>query len=206
MKRKILVILLLFGFCPYLIYALKDEDEGKKWLARTRFSIQTFGTHKTTPSSIYSPKNVNTGVSLSIEFFHRFHRFIEAGAGVEYQFARELKNVSGGFNFIPIYAALRIPAGFKKVNPYLIGRIGYNFFRGDSLYMTGINYQDPKGGLCYSFGGGANLFSFWLFQSNSYVFTEINYSVNRGKGTSGGSPMDVNYSKVDIIIGLENYF
>ena len=206
MKRKIFIILLLFGFYPHLIYALKDEDEDKKSLARTRFSVQTLGKHKTTPSSINSARDVNTGVSISIEFFQRFHRFIELGAGVEYQFARGQENISGAFNFIPIYAALRIPAGFKKVNPYLIGRIGYNFFRGDDLYMAGANYIDPKGGLCYSFGGGANLFSFWLFQSNNYVFTEIIYSVNRGNGTYDGSPMDVDYSKLDIIIGLENYF
>ena len=204
MKRKIFFILLLFGFYPHLIYALKDEDEDKKSLARTRFSVQTLGKHKTTPSSIDSARDVNTGVSISIEFFQRFHRFIEVGAGVEYQFARELENISGEFNFIPIYAALRIPAGFKKVNPYLIGRIGYNFFRGDDLYVA--NDKDPKGGLYYSFGGGANLFSFLLFQSNNYIFTEIIYSVNRWNGTFEGSPMDVDYSKVDIIIGLENYF
>jgi hypothetical protein len=207
MKRILFIILLLFSFYPHLMYALKDEDEGKKWLARTRFNVQTLGKHETTPSSISGVKDVNTSVSTSIEFFYRFHRFIELGAGVEYQFARERKNISGGFNFIPIYAALKVPAGFKKVNPYLIGRIGYNFFRGDDLYMgTGVNYIDPKGGLCYSIGGGANLFSFWLFHSNSYLFTEIIYSVNRGNSTSLGSPMDIDYSKLDIIIGLENYF
>jgi hypothetical protein len=207
MKRILFIILLLFGFCPYLMYALKDEDEGKKWLARTRFSVQMLGKHKTTPSSISGVKDVNTGVSMSIEFFHRFHRFIELGAGVEYQFARELENISRDFNFIPIYATLKVPAGFKKVNPYLIGRLGYNFFRGDDQYMgMGVNYSDLKGGLCYSFGGGANLLSFWLFQSNYYLFTEIIYSANRGNVTSGGSPMDIDYSKLDIIIGLENYF
>jgi hypothetical protein len=208
MKNIFFIILLLFSFCPYVSFALKDEDEDKKSFARTRFCVQTLGKHKTTPSSlsISGTEDVNAGVSLSIEFFQRFHRFLELGAGAEYQFSRAQKTISGDFNFIPIYAALRIPAGFKSVNPYLIGRIGYNFILGDLYMGTEPGYKDPKGGLYYSFGGGTILFSFWFLQSNNYVFAEVIYSVNRGNGTFQGSQMDVDYSKLEIIFGLENYF
>lgn len=120
-----------------------------------------------------SETDTGTGYALALEYYKPIREIIHLGGGAEYQFSRTSED-RGEFYFIPLYGSLRVMIPIRVVKPYAIGRIGYNFFRSDSVFADDGSggKADLKGGLTYGFGAGAILFK--------YVLIEGQYSVNRG--------------------------
>jgi hypothetical protein len=120
-----------------------------------------------------SETDTGTGYALAIEYYKPIREIVHLGGGAEYQFSRTNED-RGEFYFIPLYGSLRVMIPIQIVKPYAIGRIGYNFFRSDSVFADdGSGGQaDLKGGLTYGFGAGVIMFK--------YVLIEGQYSVNKG--------------------------
>ncbi len=153
------------------------------------------GDHEVSGLGLSGTEDVDTGFSLSADFFGSIGDNFNIGGGITYQLPRSQKDFPGDFYFIPIYGLIRIRSASQKVAPYAIGQIGYNFFNGDSDYKgTGIFEADLNGGLYYGLGGGI------IF--NERFQLEVLYSVNNGEAELLGVTFDIEYSKVTLLFGI----
>jgi hypothetical protein len=124
---------------------------------------------------------------------------VQVGGGAQYLFNREVDDdsIEGKFGFIPVYAlavfSLDVGSGFK---PYIIGRFGYDFLRGDDDYKEGV---DLKGGICYTIGGGV---SYAIPNSPMGVFAEGGYAVNRGKVEGDDVEAKIRYNRIQAGAGV----
>ena len=155
-----------------------------------KVGIDFAGDHEVSVLGFTGSEDVDTGVSLSAEFFSKINNNFEIGGGITFQIPRSQKDFQGDFYFIPLYGAIRVRAETEKVDPYFIGQLGYNFFDGDNDYAGVI---DLEGGLYYGLGGGIII--------NKHFLIELLYSVNNGSGQAFGISGDVEYSKVTLNFG-----
>jgi len=153
------------------------------------------GDHKVSASGYSGTEDVEFGFSLTGELFGAVSKNVELGGGLTWQLARSQEDYQGDFNFIPIYGLLRVRSDSKKTDPYLTVQLGYNLFQGDSDYRGSGNYEvGLEGGLYYGIGGGV------IFK-NRYLIEGL-YSVNNGSGEVLGETIDVEYSKISILFGI----
>ena len=159
--RKLLIILISAVFMLAASGAFADMVFKGSYDVRGTAKYESFET------------SAGSGFSLSVEYYKPILKILQIGGGIEYQFPRAYED-NGEFNFIPIYGSVRVVVPIPAVKPYAIGRIGYNFFRGDAAFRDdGSGGQaDLKGGLTYGIGGGVILFK--------YVLIEGMYNVNKG--------------------------
>lgn len=156
-----------------------------------KIGIDFEGQHKANFPTGDETDDVETGLSLSGEFFAVITKNFDLGGGITYQIPRALKDYIGDFNFIPIYGLFRIKSASEQVAPYFIGQIGYNFFNGDSDY---VGPYDLDGGLYYGLGGGIII--------KKHFLVELLYNVNNGTYDLGAIDFDIEYSKITLNIGF----
>ena len=173
--RKIIIVLIAVAFIGVSSGALAD--------AVVKGSYDLSGTAK----SDSTESDTDTGWSAAVEYYYPVIKFLQIGGGAEYQFPRSGKDITGKFNFVPVYGAVRVVVPIPPVKPYAVGRIGYSFLFGDDDFKGG---KDLKGGITYGFGAGVILFKF--------VLVEGQYSVNQGAVGS----TDFSYSKISVSAGL----
>jgi hypothetical protein len=118
------------------------------------------------PVSLMSVKNwENTssrwncayGFTPGIEVFYIFSKNIEAGIGFKYQLKRKVlkdgSSENGSFSYMPLFAAVRFSLSEDKtLKPYLLLKIGYNFFNTDSSFRE--EWSSQSGGSLTSVYGG----------------------------------------------------
>jgi hypothetical protein len=142
-----------------------------------------------------------SGFDVSVEYYGSVLKVVQLGGGIEYQFPRANED-SGEFSFVPIYGAVRVIIPVPAVKPYVIGRIGYNLFRGDAAFVDdGSGGQASlKGGLTYGVGAGIIFLKF--------VLVEGQYAVNKGTLKYGTAPGDVGftYSRFQLSAGINLAF
>jgi len=199
MIKKILFII-IFCLCNYLF-----ADNGD-FTGRSRFGLQLLGNHQASVGGLVGNEDVQVGFSFSGEFLYALHDFFEFGIGIEYQIVRRQVRFAGNFNFAPIYAVVRIPFDLGLFTPFLIGRVGYNFFFGDIEY-TGT-YGVLSGGLYYAVGGGIDFINFTLFDKPCSIFIEATYSSNSGSLDDNFFNFSANliYTKIDVFLGFRRTF
>ncbi|OGU72545.1 MAG: hypothetical protein A2V93_10550 [Ignavibacteria bacterium RBG_16_34_14] len=159
-------------------------------------SYNFLGKHKVTSGGVSGDPNVNSGISLGIEF-----DFIKAetdvvniGFGAIYQFSRKQINSNGGFNFIPLYAFFKLymisGENAKAIKAYLVPAFGYNFFYGDKKYTGGL---EINGGVYNSFGLG-------ILVGNK-LDVKLLYQFNRGYMDANDKKIEILYRSLDLHCG-----
>lgn len=101
---------------------------------------------------------------------------------------RKPENINGDFNFIPLYAFIKLGLlNEEKVKLYVCPTLGYNFFNGDNKYSGSL---DLEGGLYNSIGLG-------LLVRNK-LDIKLLYQFNRG---STNSAKEVVYTAFNLNFG-----
>lgn len=152
-----------------------------------RLGFDTAGNHEVSIPGRSGTLDVDDSLAIGGELFSSA-RSAEFGGGIEYQLSRAQEDVSGNFNFIPMYALLRVfPLDTGRAGPCLTARAGYNAFDGDSSYSLGLPLH---GGLYYAGGLGYVIDSYQL---------DIIYSVNNGYVELTPSvDADIRYTKLSL--------
>lgn len=160
-----------------------------------KFGLDFEGDHKVSGYGTSGTEDVETGVSLSAEFFGPVANTIDMGGGFSIQAPRSQKDFEGDFSFIPFYFAIRTRLVDNDTTPYFIGQLGYNFFFGDSDYKgTGFYEAELDGGLYWGLGGGVII--------NRHFLIELLYTENNGTAETLGYEFDIKYSKVTLNFGF----
>lgn len=135
--------------------------------------------------------DVEQSYSFAVEFTKPIAKLFHLGGGIEGQLPRAADGEDGKFFFIPLYAVgrLQIPI---PLQPYAMGKIGYNFFLGDVDYLMG---GKTKGGLHYGFGAGIVVFKF--------LVVEGSYSIHNGVQEWSGSDFDTTYKAWSLKAGVK---
>lgn len=134
---------------------------------------------------------VGTGFTLGMELFREGQRRGTIGAGAEYQFIRNAKEFAEGFGFIPVYALARLKLPFfTATKPFILGKIGYSFFRVNQP-IAGANYT---GGLYYGLAAGLSL--------PNDMQLGVDYTVSNGEKQVGNSVFPYRYPKIGLSLGL----
>lgn len=154
-----------------------------------KVGLDASGTHEIEGGGLSGSTDVDSGMFLSGEIYATVNPNVELGAGFEAQSRRSQENISGDFQFIPIYGVARLYPMVGPVSPYVTGRIGLNLFFGDSNYKGS---GDLEGGGHLGFGAGLVV---------QRVQFEALYSINTGTYTLGGTDFDVTYSKLGVSVG-----
>jgi hypothetical protein len=127
-----------------------------------RINTDVSGEHKMTNFIINDEQfssidlDVEQGFSISFDINPNFSKSTSIGFGSEWMLGRELEDANGGdFTFSNLYIA--IYQMISKNEPlYMIGRLGYGTFKGDSSY-TGSGIIILEGGIFYAYGFGYRL-------------------------------------------------
>jgi hypothetical protein len=99
------------------------------------------------------------------------------------------------FSFIPIYSVVKfyLTEG-EEVTPYLIGRLGYNWQRGNDKYTSAVA-SHLGGGLYYALGLGIN------YNQLKYSFAFL-YVKSKGTYNLSGESGDVFYSRIEFVTSI----
>jgi hypothetical protein len=142
----------------------------------------------------------NAGIGLGAELLFPLGRHFQLGVGGNFEFARGFANYAGTFGFDPLYAVARVVFPLRWLSPYIIGRVGYNSFNGDS------NFAPPDvtlgGGFCYSIGAGLDVTLLRSKRSRMWAFIEGNYAGNVGQYNIAGFPGFVTYNRFQLDVGV----
>lgn len=104
-------------------------------------------------------EQVDPGLTLGGEAVWYLGRHVGAGLGVAYQFPRENTARGGMFNYVPLYALLKVrSASTGLLRPYFIGQLGTNLFYADAAFSGNGTTKHP--GLYYGAGCGVSAGSF----------------------------------------------
>ena len=138
----------------------------------------------------------NTAVDPSITVGYEYTakgENVEYGAGFEYQFDKNLKNIKTAqkFYFIPVYGMVNC---ILTENEYITARVGYNFFDGNSDYKSDPAHPGTlSGGIYYAAGAG-------VYYKNFRV--EILYSCNNASCSNGGTTVDIKNTQWAVNFGI----
>jgi hypothetical protein len=163
-------------------------------MLRARISGQFQGNQQTNFEGATGNSDVDNGYSIGVEGLSKILPILQLGVGVEYQFGRQQTDFVGNFQYMPIYAVLRVPINLGPITPYAIGRIGYGLFSGDSDYTSGY---PTTGGLYYAVGGGID-----LRFGRASIFAEGAYSVDNGSISTLNETANILYTRIDLSVGL----
>ncbi len=157
-----------------------------------RVSGDLAGSHKASFEGESGSDDVNAGFTIAAEGVKRIES-LGLGAGVEFQIPREVKGFEGKFNFVPIYLLARVYVGSgASVQPYLGVRAGYGLYFGDDDYTGGEG--ELSGGAYFNIGGGLE------FRN---AILEVGFSQNSGTFEAFGYNVSVDYSRVNLGLGLK---
>ncbi|HSP87482.1 MAG TPA: hypothetical protein VLN45_05075 [Ignavibacteriaceae bacterium] len=139
----------------------------------TLFFNYTFtGNHEISISNESAELDVTDGISIGVEvdLIKGSEEKIKLGMGLLYQFPRKQKEVEGDFNFIPLYAFLKLSfINSPDVRVYAIPELGYNFYNGDKDYSGPLELN----------GGVYTAVGFGILVKNNLDLRFL-YQVNRG--------------------------
>ncbi len=118
----------------------------------------------------------------------------EYGVGIGYQCPREIKDLDGKFKFIPLYLTGKYYFETEQGNvaPFIVGRVGYNFFSGDDDYKAG---NDLGNGFYCALGFGVALAKVGDGHSSIAAL----YEINNGTLKVSGSDQDVKYAAAKLV-------
>lgn len=180
MNRVLLMLLIAFG-CQTAF--------AQKFI---RMNADLAGSHKASFAGESSSDDVNAGFTIAAEGIKRIESF-GIGAGVEFQIPREVKGFEGKFNFVPIYLLGRVYfSPGSNMQPYLSVRAGYGLYFGDDEYTGGEG--ELSGGVYSNIGAGLEF-------RNAVI--EVGFSQNSGTFEIFGSDVSIDYSRVNLGIGLK---
>jgi opacity protein-like surface antigen len=173
-------------------------SQGKTITVRAFIPIDFDGTYKESYSGGSTDTDTNMGLGLGAEAMIGIMSSMKVGLGLQYLINRGY-DVSGDdrtFGFVPIYGLVTYDFNLRVIDPYLIGRIGYNFHKGNSDYTNDGSSKDAdlKGGLAFVLGGGA---SFKIPSTPLHAFVELDYAYNGGQYDS----TDISYSRLEALVG-----
>lgn len=124
---------------------------------------------------------------MGAEYRYEVTPGLEIGAGVSYQFHKDLKNYKNteGYSSTPVYATAKYKFDTDTaVKPYIKGDLGYS-----------INDNDAKDGVYYGVGGGISYNNF---------NAEVMYKENQGKyDTILTKDVKANYGRVSLGVGYD---
>lgn len=194
MKKIYLIVLAMLII--FINFAFADDHP---FYMMMKGGLDLNGKHKVNFLGESGEEDVKIGFCGGLETIVIKERNYVWGFGGEYQIPRSQEDFQGNFSFIPIYCFLNITfqsdARKNEMVPFLIGKIGYNFFTGDDDYKgTGDYAITLRGGIYY--GGG-----FGIMLGKSFSIESI-YSVNNGKGEFLDETIDIRYSKFTIYLGI----
>jgi hypothetical protein len=194
-KKLLCVAAVLVAALPFAF------SQGKLITVRALVPIDFAGTAHTENSDYDVSDDTDTkmGFGLGAEAMVGVWKELKVGGGVQYGFSRGL-DVSGSsaeFSFIPVYGIVAYGFKLPMVNPYVIGRVGYNLFMGNDDFK---NSADLKGGIYLTLGGGA---SFNIPGLPLKPFVELNYAIDNGQLDfgSGTTAYDVSYRRLQVAAG-----
>lgn len=108
---------------------------------------------------INASEQVNPGLTLAGEAVWYLGRHVGAGLGIAWQLPRENNDRGGMFNYVPLYALLKVRSSSTgMLRPYLIGQLGTNLFYADAAF-SGDGTTKRKG-MYYGAGCGVAAGSF----------------------------------------------
>lgn len=144
--------------------------------------------------------DTDSGYVIGYEYTNNNQR-AELGFGIESQLERNLTNYEdAGFEFTTLYGVMYFHIVNKKdFAPFLVGRIGYNWYTGNDTYKNTVYGLDAElnDGLYGAIGFG--------FNAERSLATFL-YSINCGS-LSSSSDFDFNryivYSKFSIVFGFK---
>jgi len=179
-KTSILSILLIFG-----VFVGANKTFAVEFGGTVKLGIDFPGDYEISNNEYFNGTvDVDTGFSLSGEFFIQVGNNCDLGGGITWQVPHSRSDTEGDFYFIPIYGLIRVRIANDTAAPYLIGQLGINFFR----YGWEVN-----GGLYYGIGAGIII--------KKHFLVEVLYSVDKGSTTEYGADSDIEYSKITLNLG-----
>jgi hypothetical protein len=192
MRNSILYLISMVLFLFSINSFGQDVESRKKGFIY--ISYDTKGNHEASALGNSGELDVEEAFSIGFEMLMNDQENFMLGMGGEYQFPRAQKNVKGDFGFASFFASVQIPLGMANAStiPMIAGRVGYSLFYGNNDYRGPMNLS---GGLYYGIGGGVLV--------NNIVQIELLYTGNSGTGSYQSFEIDVNYSKLSILLGVK---
>ena len=197
MRKSCLAAVILLS-CMISVSAFAESPLSLRFLGTGQFA----GNYATFPSGTTNNASVGAGFAIGMEGLYKVLPYLELGVGLQYQFARQatFQGTSiGNFEFVPIYAVVRVPVELGPVEPYLVGRIGYGFLSGDSTF-TGSGLITLNGGLYFAAGGGID----YHLGSAFSIFAEAAYALDDGSETVSVLSTTTNtaYTGLNVSVGI----
>jgi hypothetical protein len=191
MKKLLCVAMVLIVALPLAF------SQGKTFTLRAFTPIDFAGTYKESYSGGATDTDTKIGIGLGAEAMLGIMDRMKVGVGLQYLINRGF-DVSGSdatFGFVPIYGLVTYDFNLRVVDPYLIGRIGYNAHKGNKDYdKPNGNDVDLRGGLYFVLGGGASV---KIPSTPLHAFLELDYAYNGGQYDD----TDISYRRLEAIIG-----
>lgn len=176
---------LLSLFSAFLFFVSAHNSFAVEFGGTAKLGIDFPGDYEISNNEFFNGTvDVDTGFSLSGEFFVKVGNNFDLGGGMTWQAPHSRNDTESDFYFFPVYGLIRIRTEKGTITPYLIGQLGFNFF---------IHGWEENGGLYY--GGGAGIII------KKHFLVEVLYSVDKGSTTEYGSDSDIEYSKVTLSLG-----
>ncbi|HVP18279.1 MAG TPA: outer membrane beta-barrel protein [Spirochaetia bacterium] len=187
-------VVLMLG-CLVSVSAFADSG----FSLRARVTGQFAGNQSFAGPAATINASVNSGFAIGLEGLYKIIPNLQIGAGLEYQITRQAtyNGVSqGNFQFLPVYGMVRVPFAFGPIEPYIVGRIGYGIYSGDSTYTVSGLFATNAG---LYFGAGAGIdYSLGAFS----VFAEATYGLNDGSLSASGVTVNTAYTRLDVSAGV----
>jgi opacity protein-like surface antigen len=190
MKKLLCTAMILIAALPLAF------SQGKTITVRAFMPIDFGGTYKWSYSGGSTDVDTNMGFGLGGEAMIGVVDRMKLGLGIQFLINRgyDQSGNDATFGFVPIYGLVTYDFNLRVIDPYLIGRIGYNFHKGNDDY-TNNGDVDLKGGVIFALGGGA---SFKIPSTPLHAFLELDYAYNGGKKDD----TDISYRRLQGLIGV----
>lgn len=189
----------IFGVLLFTIAALAlASGQSKPIYLRAVFPLDFGGSEDLSTSGSSSSEETDFGLGLGAEALVDISENVQMGGGFQYLLDRSLSDSSDSkFNFVPLYALVRVGAGAGRIEPYAIGRLGYGFFACNDEYASSTATR--KGGIFLTIGGGL---SFALPDRRSAWFIEGGYAADKATLEYGSYDLDVTYGRFQLCLGV----
>jgi len=179
--KKISLLSILSAF---LVFVAANNSFAGDFGGTIKLGIDLPGDYEISNYESNGTVDVDTGFSISGEFFAKISNNIDLGGGITWQVPHSRNDTEGDFYFVPVYGMIRVRFETGAVAPYLIGQLGFNYFKYGWEENSGLYY-----------GGGAGIII------KKHFLIEALYSVNKGTTIESGIDSDIEYSKVSLNLG-----
>ena len=187
MKKLLCIAMVLIAALPLAF------SQGKTITVRALLPIDFGGTYRVSYSGGSTNTDTNMGLGLGAEAMVGVMSRMKVGVGLQYLINRGNVDDDRTFGFVPVYGLVTYDFNLRAFDPYLIGRIGYNFHKGNDDY-TNKGDSDLKGGLYFDLGGGV---SFKIPSTPLHAFVELDYAYDGGQVDS----TDISYRRLEALVG-----